>query len=204
MAKKIIVEPEHMGALTWKNDTGVLVPVGRLVRVMDHFAVAETDIANLAVGVLKRECVVSLPKATGFSLVKGQGVGFSPANNGVQTSYASGFVGTVYKDAGTNDTEVQVAVGVGNPRQVRIARDVTSGEDGANQIDIDVGFPVGTNASPRCFVSAMVQNQGTGVVRLFAGAVTRGTPNATSIRFVDAALADAETINVTVVETASA
>lgn len=199
--------PESTSVL-WTNSVGrsgtgaaAEIAAGRVLRMgaRGMFAVAVVTIAAAAAGAVRTRGTFLLPKATGVAYAVGQRVGYDFANDRVTVSLADGACGVVRRAAASADTSVEVEINETGPRVFEKVLTPTAGEDTANSMDVDVGFPVAG-----AFVQVQIVNS-SNVPRL-AGTIVRnpGGSAPTTVRVTETNLAATDAVYLRVVEQASA
>ncbi|MFZ2875471.1 MAG: DUF2190 family protein [Phycisphaerales bacterium] len=196
--------------VTWTNSVGrsgsgsaVAITGGQMLRmgVMGLFAVAMGALATsgaTATGVVETRGTFKLPKATGVAHSVGQRLGYDFGNDRVTTDVTGGVVGTVRKASLSADTTVEVEINEASRRRYEQVLTPSAGEDSANQMDVDVGFPVAG-----AFVHAVIINS-SNVPRLPGTVVFAPSSALTTIRLTESNLAATDKVHLMVLEAASA
>lgn len=180
----LIREFPHSEDLLYTNATGATITAGSVVIVGARALIATEDIANGASGMLAGRGSFKIPKTTGEgALAVGQRLGWDAINKKATTSFNGMVAGAtpgaffrVNEAAGTNDTEVIVALD-NSRRRFSKTHTVTAGEDAANQVD----FVHGWGANPTGGIFAQIQ--AVGGTRRNPSNVT--TPDVNTVRVAD-------------------
>ena len=191
--KNAVKDLPDCAIITVANSSGSAYVSGQKIIVGGKLGVCMTDIANGASGAVATAGQFKLPKATGVSYSVGQTLGWDAANSRVTAGALGGVRVEVVEAVVNADTEVKCNInyGAGGLKFTK-KHTVSAGEDSANQVDFDVGFPV-ANA----VIHAQLESTA-GLTRPCTITRNPGSSAPTTVRVADANLAVNEIINIIV------
>lgn len=206
MKNAIREELESALTITYTNDvlasglagSPATVSAGDVIKRGNLFYVSADTVLAGATGVANGVGRYSLAKPTATALAVGQSLGYDFSLKKVTTDLSGGVIGCVAVAAASNDTTVYVNMNVHARRSFAVRKHPSAGEDSANSMDVDCGFPVAS-----ALLQVTLQNS-SGLQRPCTVIPKAGAGNENIITISDASLAATDWVNIHVIEGAGA